>query len=1079
MQGFFTPAINLMNRLKYPGKFAVTGALACVSIAILLTTLALNLTEAIRQTRHELAVIELMAPLHKLIQLTQQHRGISAAWLSGDAALQKKLEDKRDEVDAAVKLADVVVARHATLFGGVEEWQAIKSDWAHLRADVTGMAVAQTLAMHGRLIQLTLHYQEDVADIGGLMVDREVDTHHLAETLVRSLPQLLERLGTMRAKGTGILVRKELNDADRVAFSVQRILLQNTLDELSFGLEKAGRYSPSLAARLEVFSKELSQATALAVALLDKDVIGAQFAVTPEAFFDKFTLAIDIGYRELFDTLLPTLGHRLDERIATLRVTLLLEFGLAIVSILLLTYVSLGAYYSIIESVRRLSVGAASVAGGDLAARIQLEGRDELAAVGESFNAMAIVLGEQWLNLKETMESLAEALAAAKLADQTKDEFLANMSHELRTPLNAVIGMAGLARGLGTDPRQRDYLDKIISSGKHLNRIINDLLDLSKIAAGHMEFESIDFSVRSLIAECNSAMAHRASEKGLELVETIDPAVPDVLSGDPLRVEQILLNLVGNAIKFTLTGRVEIRVSVHAREEGRVCLDFDVEDTGVGMRPEDIDRLFKPFSQADATVSRKFGGTGLGLAISKRLAEMMDGEISVISREGSGSTFRVRLWFAQGDVSVLPASEAEDEDALPGRYANATVVVAEDQPLNREIVEALLLAVGIVPRMVENGLEALHLLDESGPAAFDLVLMDVQMPVMDGLTATRELRSRSGFEKLPIIAMTAHTMAHEKEIAVDAGVNDHIGKPFDNASFYRTLARWIPKEKQIAALAAEALTASAQPHAAAGGARSPLRGIDFAAGLSRFNGKQDRYRHWLTDFVATAAQLPEQVRGDLAAGQPDKAAKLAHAFKGRVGMLGMVDLHAVVSALELALRDGSPADGLLSSVERMIGQTCDELAKVLIAGKDSELAGEQDFEKVVWRDAYSIGVADLDRQHQGLIALINQLVDCREAQSAGSSAVFHEILSGLFDYAQVHFKAEEAHLHRIGYPHIAAHELEHAVFVETVTSFSLAAVGGVLDLAGVHRYLREWLLGHILESDMQYRRFTEKSDLAL
>jgi hemerythrin-like metal-binding protein len=811
------------------------------------------------------------------------------------------------------------------------------------------------------------------------------------------------------------------------------------------------------------------------VSLLDTDILGGKFVVSPSGCVDRFTLAIDIGYRELFDTLLPTLNQQLEARIFSLQIHMYLQIGVAAIFLMLLAYVSFGAYYSVIESVRRLSVGAATIAGGNLAARIHLEGRDELALVGDGFNAMAAALDEQLHKAQLAAESLNEALAAAKLADQTKDEFLANMSHELRTPLNAVIGMAGLAQEMSTDPRQRDYLEKITTSGKHLNRIINDLLDLSKIAAGHMEFETIAFSVRALVQRCSSVMAHRAEEKGLELRVTIDDAVPDVLLGDPLRIEQILLNLLGNAIKFTSTGHVEIRIGVHAREQGRICLDFAVEDSGVGMRPEELERLFKPFSQADATVSRKFGGTGLGLAISKRLAEMMSGEISVSSVEGTGTTFRLRLWLAQDDErALMPA--VVDAEALPARYQNARVVVAEDQPLNREIVEALLAAVGVVPRMAENGQEALDILRESGAEAFDLVLMDVQMPVMDGLTATRELRKLPGFGKLPIIAMTAHTMAHEKEIAAEAGVNDHIGKPFDNASFYRTLARWIPREKQMAARAMEALPESGS---ATGSASNAVSGIDFVAGLSRFNGKRDRYRHWLADFVNTAGELPGQIRSELAAGQSDKAAKLAHAFKGRVGMLGMTELHQIVSALEPALREGAPADAVLVLVEQSIVRICDELADLLAVGLTSSAEGGQAFEKIVWSDAYSVGVADLDRQHRKLIDMINQLGDLPAEKNAESAAALHEILSALFDYTQTHFRDEEAHLRRMGYPQLEAHEREHAAFVAKIATFNMAALGGILDSMGVQRYLREWLLSHILKSDMHYRRFAEENNSTL
>jgi len=273
---------------------------------------------------------------------------------------------------------------------------------------------------------------------------------------------------------------------------------------------------------------------------------------------------------------------------------------------------------------------------------------------------------------------LSKALEAAKAADQTKDAFLANVSHELRTPLNAVIGMANLAQGISSDPRSHDYLEKIVRSGKHLNRIINDLMDLSKISAGRMELEILSFSLRGVLAHIESVMTNRAAEKGLALVLAVDDAVPDVLLGDHTRIAQIFLNLIGNAIKFTDTGSVSVRVSLQAHEQNRVCLEIDFKDTGIGIGQEERKQLFKPFSQADASVSRKYGGTGLGLTISQRLAEMMDGDITVTSIEGRGTTFKVRIRLGLGNPADLLVAQPAAEEALPQRYRNTRILVVED-----------------------------------------------------------------------------------------------------------------------------------------------------------------------------------------------------------------------------------------------------------------------------------------------------------------------------------------------------------------------------------------------------------------
>ena len=523
---------------------------------------------------------------------------------------------------------------------------------------------------------------------------------------------------------------------------------------------------------------------------------------------------------------------------------------------------------------------------------------------------------------------LSTALEAAKLADHAKDQFLANISHELRTPLNAVIGLSEMARRISSDARQQDYLDKVTNAGKTLSLLINDLLDLSKIAAGRMEFEQITFSLRKLIGNSTSVLRHKTVEKGLRLVEQVDQAVPDILVGDPLRFEQILLNLICNAIKFTLAGQITIRVGVRASETSRICLAIEIEDTGVGLSEEAIALLFKPFVQADASMTRKFGGTGLGLSICKLLAEKMGGDIRVSSREGQGSIFCVTLWLALGRAEDLPAVEAPGEDASLLRYRDVRILVVDDQPLNREIVEALLDVVGIVPREATNGQEALELLDEAGADAFDLVLMDIQMPIMDGLTATRALRGRAGFNDLPVIAMTAHTMAHEKEISKRAGMNDHIGKPFDNAGFYRTLAQWIPVEKRVKQGPAPAEIKPVRPSVAAG-RLAALVNIDTATGIGRFGGKEERYLSWLNLFVEEGPATVAEIRQLLGSSTSEAASRVAHAFKGRVGMLGMSELHPVVSALETTLRAAEPADELLDKVEEIVKQTSVEIKAVL------------------------------------------------------------------------------------------------------------------------------------------------------
>lgn len=520
---------------------------------------------------------------------------------------------------------------------------------------------------------------------------------------------------------------------------------------------------------------------------------------------------------------------------------------------------------------------------------------------------------------------LQAALEAVKLADQSKDEFLANITHELRTPLSAVIGFASLARAGCTDLRQRDYLDKVSDAGKMLSSIIDDLLDLSKIVAGRLRFESRPFSLRQLLIRTRSVVGYKAAEKHLDLMEHVAEDVPDILIGDSLRIEQILLNLLCNAVKFTCTGRVKLNIGVEEMAGPRICLRITVTDTGVGMHPDDIPLLFKPFSQTDASVTRRFGGTGLGLAICKHLAELMEGDIQVSSREGEGSTFVVRLWLGVGDTAP---EESEPLERMPLRYENVHVLVVDDQPFNREIVEGLLAMVGISATFADNGLEAIAALDKPEPS-FDLVLMDVQMPIMDGITATREIRTRDALAELPVVAMTAHMMAHERDRYPAAGFSDYMGKPFDEGAFYRLLAHWIPSHKQRR-------TALPPTGDNVENGMPPMCGIDVRAGLALQAGDAGRYIHWLQRFCSEAPARLSEIETSLAKSELGPVRAWVHVLKGQTGMLGMTGLHATAAALEMALDTGVRWGRPLKELQRGLDMVCAEIRNVLGAPTEAE-----------------------------------------------------------------------------------------------------------------------------------------------
>ncbi len=785
MQSIFTPAIFVMNRLKYLQKFFFVGAILLIPLLFVVNQFLVGINYDINFSAKEQAGLVYNAPLVVFLQHLQQYAALRSASFYGETSVRDSMAELQEQINQDIDAVDAVNQQYGTLLGISGQWETLKADWNTLSSTsfVTLLRPNRTATVTAdEILAETLTLITKVGNNSNLILDPDLDSYYLMDNVINKLPQLSDFSSQIRTHVAGVIARGQITIEDRTRLTILAGLVRSTLglsdSSYEFSFANDPRLRDRLAEPIAINAREVEQY----LAQLEDQVLSIEIDTTQGsldsagvdldavAFISQADESIN-AILALYDETSQALDDLLQSRIEGFVSQRALVIMISLAALVLAVYLFIGFYLSVKRTIHSLDQASLRMVSGSTSEVFVLDNRDELADVANSFNKIA---GE-----------LVAARDQAMNASRAKSTFLANMSHELRTPLNAIIGYSELIEEEAEEDGNDHYggdLKKIQSAARHLLGLINDILDFSKIEAGKMELYLENIEVERMMDEITTTIMPLVDKNDNKLVITKSEHV-GVMYADLTKVRQVLFNLLSNASKFTERGQVTLDVDRKTEADGD-WLVFRVIDTGLGMNDEQMGRLFKEFSQADSSTTRKFGGTGLGLAISKQFCVMMGGDVTVESEPGKGSTFTVMLPAVVSLSSdVIKNGNINSETTLkPG--VGFTVLVIDDDPSVRELLQRFLEKEGFRVETATNGKDGLRRAKELKP---NVITLDVMMPGMDGWAVITALKADPETAHIPVVMLT---MVRDKNLGYALGAVEYLTKPVDRDQLVAALKRY-------------------------------------------------------------------------------------------------------------------------------------------------------------------------------------------------------------------------------------------------------------------------------------------------